>query len=61
MRQVPYDPLTLAVEQVKKSEDEVGQKEVQVRVLNVQRAQAYALMEIAESLREIRDLLETRG
>ena len=41
--------------------EEVGHKETEARLLNVERAQAYALMGIAESLKGIRNALEKRS
>jgi hypothetical protein len=60
MREVPYDPLTLAVEELKQADAPPATMELETRSYHVQRAQALAMMEVAESLNEIHTLLLER-
>ncbi len=57
---VPYDPLPQAVEMLRNLDVPEHKIDVKVRLLNVERAQAYALIDIAESPKAIRSTLESR-
>jgi hypothetical protein len=60
MSQVLSEPLDKALEMMRKTDAPEGEAQVDERRLNAERAQAYALIAIAESLKEIKLILERR-